>query len=46
MQEEISLSDFHGLVDLLLIAAAAVDEPTDFKQRFDALYERTGHILG
>jgi putative aminopeptidase FrvX len=45
MQEEISLSDFHGLVDLLLVAATAVDEPTDLKERFDALYERTGHIL-
>jgi endoglucanase len=45
MQEEISLSDFHGLVDLLLAAAAAVDEPTDLKERFDALYERTSHIL-
>jgi endoglucanase len=46
MQEEISLSDFHGLVDLLLAAAAAVDEPTDLKERFDALYEKTVHILG
>ena len=45
MQEEISLSDFHGLVDLLLVAAAAVDEPTDLKERFDALYEKAGHIL-
>jgi endoglucanase len=46
MQEEISLSDFHGLVDLLLAAAAAVDEPTDLKEHFDALYEKTVHILG
>jgi endoglucanase len=46
MQEEISLSDFHGLVDLLLVAAAAVDEPTDLKEHVDALYEKTVHILG
>ena len=46
MPEEISLSDFHGLVDLLVVAAAAVDEETDLKQRFDDLYDRTAHILG
>lgn len=46
MPEEISLSDFHGLVDLLVVAAAAVDEETDLRQRFDDLYDRTAHILG
>jgi endoglucanase len=46
MPEEISLSDFHGLVDLLVVAASAVDEETDLRQRFDDLYDRTAHILG
>ncbi len=46
MPEEISLSDFHGLIDLLVVAAAAVDVETDLRQRFDALYDRTAHILG
>lgn len=45
MHEEISLGDFHGLVDLLLLAARAVDEETDLKDRFDDLYERTAGIL-
>jgi putative aminopeptidase FrvX len=46
MLEEISLSDFHGLVDLLVVAASSVDEDTDLRQRFDDLYDRTAHILG
>jgi putative aminopeptidase FrvX len=45
MEEEISLDDFHGLVDLLLLAVRAVDEETDLRQRLDALYEDTGHVL-
>ncbi len=45
MPEEISLSDFHGLVDLLVVAAAAVDEETGLRERFDDLYDRTAHIL-
>lgn len=45
MYEEISLGDFHGLVDLLLLAARAVDEETDLRDRFDAIYERTAGIL-
>lgn len=45
MKEEISLNDFHGLVDLLLVAAVSVDEETDLRRRFDDLYERTGDIL-
>ncbi len=38
MREEISLRDFHGLVDLLLIAATAVDVETGLKERFDSHY--------
>lgn len=45
MMEEISLSDFHGLVDLLLVAARAVDEETDLRARFDGLYDNVGQIL-
>ncbi|CAN5846643.1 hypothetical protein BH23ACT4_BH23ACT4_09580 [soil metagenome] len=45
MPEEISLNDFHGLVDLLVVAAAAVDEETGLRHRFDDLYEQTAHIL-
>ena len=45
MMEEISLSDFHGLVDLLLVAAESVDKTSGMTERFDALYESTGHIL-
>jgi hypothetical protein len=45
MLEEISLTDFHGLVDLLLVAARAVDEGSDLPQRLDALYEEARHLL-
>lgn len=45
MKEEISLDDFHGLVDLLLVAATAVDEVTDLRARFDSLYDDVGGIL-
>jgi endoglucanase len=45
MEEEISIADFHGLVDLLLLAANAVDDETDLRERLDALYEETGHVL-
>lgn len=45
MMEEISLDDFHGLVDLLLLAAAAVDGVSDLPQRLDARYAETRHLL-
>lgn len=45
MREEISLSDFHGLVDLLLVAATAVDTDTGLKSRFDQHYEKVADIL-
>jgi len=45
MLEEISLSDFHGLVDLLLVASVAVDEETGLRARFDDLYDNVGSFL-
>lgn len=45
MYEEISLSDFHGLVDLLIIATYAVDEPDPIQKSLDRLYESNSHYL-
>jgi putative aminopeptidase FrvX len=45
MLEEISLSDFHGLVDLLLVACLAVDKETGLDARFDDLYDNVGKYL-
>ncbi len=46
MEEEISLEDFHGLVRLILLAAAAADSPDTLRPRLDKLYESEKHILG
>jgi Fe-S cluster assembly ATP-binding protein len=46
MLEEISIDDFHGLVDLLLIAASAVDQPDSLHVALDRLYESNRHYLG
>lgn len=45
MLEEISLDDFHGLVDLLLVAAEAVDAEDELVDRLDRLYESNRHYL-
>lgn len=45
MLEEVSVDDFHGLVDLLLLAAAAVDLDWDLRQRLDARYAEYRHLL-
>jgi putative aminopeptidase FrvX len=45
MLEEISISDFHGLTDLLLVAADVADEETGLAKRFDDLYENVKAIL-
>ena len=45
MLEEISLEDFHGLVDLLLIAASAVDIVDPIRDRLDDLYASQSHYL-
>lgn len=43
--EEISIEDFHGLVDLLLVAGGAVDEEDPHAQRLERLYETNRHYL-
>jgi endoglucanase len=45
MLETIALSDFHTLVDLLLLAAEAVDEEGGLGTRLDHLYEGSRHLL-
>ena len=45
MREQISLEDFHGLVDLILLSAAAVDEDSGLAERLERLYEERCHIL-
>lgn len=44
--EVISLADFHGLVDLLLLAAIAVDAEDGLRERLERLYEGSRHVLG
>ncbi|MDP9145163.1 MAG: hypothetical protein M3N43_10795 [Actinomycetota bacterium] len=45
MMEEISLADFHGLVDVLLVATLAVDEESDLPPRLDAIYDEGRYLL-
>lgn len=45
MLEEISIDDFHGLVDLLLLAAEAVDSDDVLIDRLDRRYEANRHYL-
>lgn len=45
MLEEISIDDFHGLIDLLLVAARAVDGDDSRPERLDRLYESNRHYL-
>jgi endoglucanase len=45
MLEEISLEDFHGLVDLLLIAARAVDVEDPLRGALDRLYDSRRDLL-
>ena len=45
MLEEISLDDFHGLIDLLVMAASAVDIEDPIRDRLDAAYETSRHYL-
>lgn len=46
MLEEISLDDFHGLVDLLLVAVEAVDREDPLVVSLDDLYETNRRFLG
>jgi hypothetical protein len=45
MTEEIALDDFHGLIDLLLIAARALDEPDPTEALMRDRYERSQMYL-
>jgi putative aminopeptidase FrvX len=45
MEEEISLDDFHGLVELLLIAGGAMDAEDSLPGRLDSLYDSGKHLL-
>ena len=45
MLEEISLDDFHGLVELLLIATRSIDAEDPIRERLDSLYESNRHYL-
>jgi endoglucanase len=46
MPEEVSLGDFHGLVDLLLIAAEGVDGDWGLRERLDKVYADGRRLLG
>lgn len=45
MLEEISLDDFHGLIEMLVIAAGAVDEADGLRQRLDDGYQSRKQLL-
>jgi putative aminopeptidase FrvX len=45
MLEEISIDDYHGLIDLLLVAAKAADGADPSLTRLDRLYESNRHYL-
>jgi hypothetical protein len=45
MLEEISIDDYHGLIDLLLVAAKAVDGVDPTLGRLDRLYESNRRYL-
>jgi hypothetical protein len=45
MLEEVSLADFHGLVDLLLVAATGVDADWDLPARLEVVYAEGRHLL-
>ena len=46
MPEEVSLADFHGLVDLLIVATSGVDADWDLPRRLDEMYSEGTHLLG
>jgi putative aminopeptidase FrvX len=46
MLEEVSLDDFHGLIELLLVAAHGVDGDWDLPKRLDRVYAEGRHLLG
>jgi endoglucanase len=46
MMEEVSLDDFHTLIDLLLMATVAIDADSDLIDRLEGLYAESRHLLG
>lgn len=46
LPEEISLDDFHGLIDLILIAAVAADDEDSIASGLRSLYEEQKGFLG
>lgn len=46
MLEEISLADFHGLIELIVLSAAAVDDPDILRDRLELLYTTESGVLG
>jgi hypothetical protein len=45
MLEEISIEDFHGLINLLLVAAEAVDTEDRLVDQLERGYESNRHYL-
>lgn len=45
LPEVISLDDFHGLVDLLILASRAVDRPSPLRKRLEAHFVESREIL-
>ncbi len=45
LPEVVSLDDFHGLVDLIGLAAEAVDRPSSARARLDGRFERVSGII-
>jgi endoglucanase len=46
LQEVVALADFHGLVDLLLVAAVGVDRDWGLQERLDQVYAEGRRLLG
>ena len=42
----LALADFHGLVDLLLVAAVGVDRDWGLQERLDQVYAEGRRLLG
>lgn len=45
LPEVVSLDDFHGLVDLLGLAAESIDGPSSLRARIDDRFERWGGLI-
>lgn len=45
LSEVLSLEDFHGLVDLLLMSVDSLDDPSPLRERLDDRFEAERHLL-